>query len=95
MIATVEHIESHPADVAWLVNIIGLVDPSNEIFEKGYKPPKKEKPKTEEQSIQAVTGFFEGLPMKMGSGPKLRLPKPQDAATQLSKLEKKERELQM
>lgn len=80
MKTTVEHIESHPADVSWLVNIIGLVDPQNEIFEKGYLPPKKEKPKAQEVSIEAVTGFFDGLPIKMGGGPQLRLPKQQDVA---------------
>jgi hypothetical protein len=78
MLATVSHIEHNPADVTWLVNIIGLVDPGNEIFEKGYLPPKKEKLKPEEPSIEAVTGFFEGLPMKIGNGQKLRIPKQQD-----------------
>lgn len=54
MLKTVEHISNHPADIAWLVNVIGLVDPDNEMFGKGYQPPKVVKPKAAEPSIAAV-----------------------------------------
>lgn len=49
MRATLDHLLVHPPDKEWLVNVLGLIDPQNEVFAKCYVPPK-------DQAISAKIG---------------------------------------
>jgi len=68
-----KHLQSHPPDKDWLINVIGLVNPEHEIFAKGYIPPKEEKPRGNQPSIPDHQGFFDGLPRTKSKGRLLRI----------------------
>lgn len=44
---TRDHIKTHSADTAWLLNVIGMFDGEHEIFQKQYEA----KPKNEKQVV--------------------------------------------
>ena len=35
------HMLRNKPDKEWMLALLGLMDPSNDIFKKGYKPPSK------------------------------------------------------
>ncbi len=40
MLRTADLLILKPPDANWLINVIGILDPAHEIFERDYVPPK-------------------------------------------------------
>lgn len=74
---TYEHILGHHPNHEWLINVIFMMDPANEIFAKNYEPPKKPKAVFSQPPMLSNGDFFLGLPMSKKKGT-LRLPVPKE-----------------
>ena len=77
-----------------MLGILSYIHPENEIFRKGYHPPKKERVQQEDPTIPNRNGFFDNLPplsvndLRKGNGFKLNtLTKKQRKQQQLQRLE--------
>lgn len=88
---TLRHLEKNPPDKLWLVNVIGMVEPQHEIFERAYVEPPKEK-KSVAKMVADPLGMLQGLPTKPAKKT-LRLPKEQSAADKMEKLMRKQADL--
>lgn len=54
-------IARHPPEKSWLLGLLSTLVPDNEIFNKGWLPPKKVKAEVEARMIDNHDGFFDGL----------------------------------
>lgn len=89
-----DHIERHYPDLGWLIDMIGFLNPDEQIFSKGFQP-KPAKRVTEAHLIADPLGLLQGIPIRCNqSGRAVRLPKTQADAraameSQLAKLQRK------
>ena len=56
------HMLKNKPDKEWMLGILGILDPDNAIFKKGYKPPGKNPVlQKQEEQFPVRPGFFDGL----------------------------------
>ena len=54
------HIRRSRPDKTWMLGILSTLQPTHEIFQKGYRPPSNLPPQ-QQQMISNPGGFFDGL----------------------------------
>ena len=73
------HMRRHLPPRDWMLGLLSKMHPDNEIFKKGYHPPKKERAQQVQPTIPNHNGFFDNLPplsaseLRKGNGFKLNL----------------------
>ena len=68
---TLRHLDTHPPDSEWLINVLSPVAPDIEIFAKGYTKPTE--PRENEERMIINNSFFNGIPELNKKGKTLRL----------------------
>jgi hypothetical protein len=68
------HLVSHSADGDWCFRLISLLSLENEIFAKGYVPPKAQKQDDEQRIIADPLGLLADLPQLSKMRGNIRLP---------------------
>lgn len=94
---TMDHIQDHPPNSEWILNVLGIFQPDCEVFAKDYVAPKDQVGKAEKMLADPL-GMFSGLPEKRKpSKKKLRIPVSQQAKNeeQLARLLLQERDIGM
>ena len=88
-----------PPNIEWIVNMIGHLEPENEIFQKNYVPPAKvvvQRPSMQ-YKFDNEDGFFDDLPQLPGNrmnGRALAVPKIAQMQFKLRRLQEMQQALQ-
>ena len=64
--ATAELVLAHPPDMHWMLTCLAQIDANHEVFGRDYVPPKPVKEfeaEIDEPNLDALQGFFAGLPL--------------------------------
>ena len=56
--------DKHIPDKKWMVMMLGMINPKDEIFAKDYVPPPIRAKKEDRKVINMPSGFLKGLPQK-------------------------------
>ena len=50
-------------DLRWALDVLATVDPFNDIFDKGYRPNKRQKVEAPNDTVPNFDSFYDGLPL--------------------------------